>query len=122
MKVLIIEDDLIMTLVLSRMLKSIGYSYVCAKDGREGLELIKAESPDIVITDMMLPFVSGSEIISFVKKLSGRRIPVILLSSLPLNALKSNHKNLNADSYLVKPVSLEELKFTIEELVAVEYA
>src|SRR3954463_544732 len=119
MRILIIEDDLIMTLLLSRMLKKLAYSFICAKDGREGLEMIKTQSPDLVITDMMLPFASGPEIISYIKKLP-YKIPVILLSSMPLISRENTHLTFNADSYLSKPVSPEELKFTIEELTVVE--
>src|SRR5919112_5997213 len=118
MKILIMEDDLIMTLLLSRMLKKLGYSFICAKDGREGLEAIKTQSPDLVITDMMLPFVSGPEIVSYLKKLP-YRIPVILLSSMPLSALDNAHHTFRADSYLLKPVSPDELKIAVEELMSV---
>lgn len=120
MKILVIEDDPIMTLLLNRILNNFRYQPLFAKDGKEALELINTELPDLVITDMMLPFVSGPEIISYIRNLPGKKIPVILLSSMPLNAQKNNHDNFGANSYLTKPVCPARLKTKIEELRGVE--
>jgi DNA-binding response OmpR family regulator len=122
MKILIIEDDLIMTLLLTRMLKNLNYEVISAKDGKEGIELFNKSLPDLVITDMMLPFISGPEIISYLKKIPGNKAPVILLSSMPLGAFGTGNNNFDADCYLVKPVFPEELKNTIEALRSLEYA
>ncbi len=122
MKILVIEDDPIMTLLLTRMLNNFRYQPIFAKDGREALGLISRELPDLVITDMMLPFVSGPEIISYIKNLPGKEIPVILLSSMPLHPQKNNHDNFGADSYLMKPVCPQHLKTKIDELKGIEYA
>ena len=69
---------------------------------------------------MMLPFVSGPEIVSHIKKMEGKKIPVILLSSMPVSALEIGYNDFRADSYLLKPVYPEQLRNTIEVLTAVE--
>ena len=116
MKILVSEDDPVMMLVLNRMLERMEYEVICSKDGREALDLISAQKPDMVITDISLPMFSGLDIISFVKTLPGKKIPVILLSAMPINALKNNDGNFGADGYFMKPVDAKQLKTRIEEL------
>lgn len=116
MKILVCEDDPVMLLVLNRMLEQMHYEVINAKDGKEAFEMINAKSPDIVISDMSLPVFSGLDIISFLKKLPGKKIPVILISAMPMNALKNNDGNFGADSYFMKPVNSDELQTQIEEL------
>lgn len=116
MKILLSEDDPVMMLVLNRILEKFEYQVIKSIDGKEALEMIAAESPDMVITDIMLPIFSGLEIVSFLKKLPGKKVPVILLSAMPMNALKNNDGDFGADAYFMKPVDGEQLKTKIEEL------
>jgi CheY-like chemotaxis protein len=96
-KLLVCEDDPIMMIVLTTMLKRLEHEVICAKDGEKALKVIDTESPDMVITDMLLPNVSGIEIVSYLKKLPGKRIPVIMLSSMPRNAMTNSDANFGAD-------------------------
>lgn len=116
MKILICEDDPVMMMVLTAMLKRLEYQVISSKDGREAIKLIDSESPDMVITDMLLPIISGAEIISYIKNLPGKKIPVILLSAMPIHAQKNNEGDFAADGYLMKPVLPQQLKSKIEEL------
>lgn len=116
MKILISEDDPVMMLVLNRMLEKMQYQVINSKDGKEALEMIRTQSPDMVITDITLPLFSGLEIVSFLRKLPGKKIPVILLSALPMNAFKNNTGDFGADAYFMKPVDALQLKTRIEEL------
>ncbi|WP_071595267.1 response regulator [Segetibacter koreensis] len=116
MKLLVCEDDPIMMIVLTTMLKRLEHDVICTKDGKQAIETIDRESPDMVITDMLLPNVSGIEIVSYLKKLPGKRIPVIMLSSMPRNAMTNTDANFGADCYMVKPATMEQLKSKIEEL------
>ncbi|MEY2869137.1 MAG: hypothetical protein RIR01_1617, partial [Bacteroidota bacterium] len=67
-KILVIEDDILMVKILEFVLRKEGYEIVVAKDGIEGLEKLKAVNPAMIITDIILPFKSGLEIISFAKE------------------------------------------------------
>lgn len=116
MKILLCEDDPVMMMVLNRTLETLHYEVIKSTDGKEALELIKSESPDVVITDIVLPIISGIEIVSFLKKFPGKKIPVILISAMPVNALKNNDGDFGADGYFMKPVNAEQLKTKIEEL------
>jgi CheY-like chemotaxis protein len=115
-KILLCEDDPVMMMVLNRTLETLHYEVIKSTDGKEALELIKSESPDVVITDIVLPIISGIEIVSFLKKFPGKKIPVILISAMPVNALKNNDGDFGADGYFMKPVNAEQLKTKIEEL------
>ena len=68
MKVLICEDEEIMLTALEFRLKKQGYQVLKAKDGREALEVIKSETPDMIIADILMPHVTGLEIIEYVRK------------------------------------------------------
>lgn len=116
MKILVCEDDPVMMLVLSTILKKFEYEVICSKDGKEALDIIRTKLPDMVITDMLLPHYSGPQIISYIKNLPGKKVPVILLSSMPINVMKNNDEYFGADGYLMKPVLPQELKNKIEEL------
>ena len=116
MKILLCEDDPVMMMVLNRTLETLHYEVIKSTDGKEALELIKSESPDVVITDIVLPIISGIEIVSFLKKFPGKKIPVILISAMPVNGLKNNDGDFGADGYFMKPVNAEQLKTKIEEL------
>ena len=80
-KLLVIEDDILMVKILEFVLKKEGYEIIIAKDGIEGLEKIKTINPDMIITDIILPFKSGLEIISYTKE-NQKHIPVIVVSSM----------------------------------------
>lgn len=116
MKILVCEDDPVMMMVLNAVLKRLEYQVVCAKDGKEAVEMINNEAPDMVITDMLLPNLSGADIVSHLRNLQGKKIPVIMLSSMPQEMMQNRHSNHVADRYLLKPVLPQQLKITIEEL------
>lgn len=116
MKILVCEDDPVMLLVLNRMLEKMQYEVINAKDGKEAIDMINTARPDIVVTDMSLPVFSGLDIISFLKNLPGKKTPAILISALPMNALKNSDGNFGADAYFMKPVNADQLQATIEEL------
>lgn len=118
MKILVSEDDPVMMMVVSRMLENLNHEVIKSVDGKEALEIITAQSPDMVITDIMLPIFSGIEIVSFCKKLP-KKIPVILLSAMPVNSMKNSDAYYGADGYFMKPVTVEQLENKIEELMKI---
>jgi DNA-binding response OmpR family regulator len=77
-KILIVEDDNLTMNILEFILKKEGYALTIARDGSEAIEKIPEVNPDLVITDVMLPFKSGLEITNFVKE-NYKNTPVIIL-------------------------------------------
>ncbi len=108
-KLLIIEDDRIITGIIEFVLKAEGYSIEYASDGLIALEKIKSFQPDLVITDIMLPYKSGLEIIMAVK-INNPETPIIVISSLGKeDSTVSEALKLGATDILAKPFSPIEL-------------
>jgi len=81
-KILIIEDDRDIVEMLKYNLKDQGYETISALDGNEGLKLAKKEQPDLIILDIMLPFIDGFEVCRTLKKdQMTANIPIIILSA-----------------------------------------
>lgn len=117
-KILVIEDDILMVKILEFVLRKEGYEITIAKDGIEGLEKIQAFNPDMIITDIILPFKSGLEIISFVKE-NNKHIPVIVVSSMGEEERTVMEAfNLGADDFVSKPFNPNELKLRVKRLFA----
>lgn len=108
-KVLIIEDDKMIKTILQFLLKREGYQTDFAIDGKEGLEKLNSFNPDAVITDVMLPYSSGIEIISVSKKLNPNR-PVIVVSSLGNESITVEKAiEQGANEILSKPFNPEDI-------------
>lgn len=117
-KILVIEDDILMVKILEFVLKKEGYEIIIAKDGIEGLEKIKTLNPDMIITDIILPFKSGLEIISYTKE-NQKHIPVIVVSSMgEEEGTVMEAFNLGADDFVPKPFNPNELKLRVKRLFA----
>ncbi|MDX1430490.1 MAG: response regulator, partial [Rhodothermales bacterium] len=81
-KILLVEDNDMNRDMLSRRLMKRGYEIVCAIDGRQGMDLARAESPNLILMDMSLPVVDGWEAASQLKSASDTRdIPIIALTA-----------------------------------------
>lgn len=113
-KILIIEDDKIIKNIIEFLLKKEGYEIEFAEDGLIGLEKIRTFLPDLIITDIMLPYKSGLEITSFVKT-NFPKVPVIIISSLGKEDLTVIEAfKLGADDLIAKPFNPVELVLRIK--------
>ncbi|WP_207421229.1 response regulator transcription factor [Desertivirga brevis] len=107
MKILIAEDDLLMLKTLEYRLKKDGHQVICSKDGMEALEKIEENSPDLIITDIMMPYSSGLEIAGAVRQKSNT--PIIVLSGMGQENVVLEAFKLGVDDYITKPFSPNEL-------------
>ena len=96
-------------------LKKEGYTVIISQDGREALRKIEESSPDLIITDIMMPFSSGLEIIGAVKK-EGKKIPIIVLSAMGQENVVLEAFQLGADDYITKPFSPNELSMRVKNI------
>jgi two-component system, OmpR family, response regulator VicR len=116
-KILVIEDDKIINNIIEFLLKKEGYTIDVAKDGNEGIEKINNNTPDLVITDIMLPYKSGLEVTSYVKE-KFPKIPIIIVSALGkedqtiIEAFK-----LGADDLVAKPFNPVELVLRVKRFL-----
>ena len=116
-RILVIDDDEMIRTVFERFLKGKGYTVDCAADGKEGLRLLESQSPDLVITDIMMPDTDGLEVVLSIRE-HHPSLPVIAISGgmtiAPMDFLPLA-KKIGACKVLYKPIELEELLATIKE-------
>jgi DNA-binding response OmpR family regulator len=107
-KILVIEDEPNMVAGLRDNFEFDGYEVITARDGIEGLERALAESPDLVVLDVMMPRMSGLEVC---RQLRAKRasIPIIMLTARGQEVDKVVGLELGADDYVTKPFSIREL-------------
>ncbi|HEU5450148.1 MAG TPA: response regulator transcription factor [Acidimicrobiia bacterium] len=106
--VLLIEDDARIREIVERGLGSRGFVVTSAEDGPTGLELAQKLEVDVVLLDLMLPGLSGLEVLEGIR-LAKPRLPVVALTALDDTRSKVAGLDAGADDYITKPFSLEEL-------------
>ncbi len=117
MTILVAEDEIIMLKTIELRLKKDGHQVITTRDGREALKQIEESFPDLIITDIMMPFASGLEIIEAVKKKPGKKIPVIVLSAMGQENVVLEAFQLGADDYITKPFSPNELSMRVRRYI-----
>ncbi len=113
-KVLVVDDEPMLVEAVEAYLKKSGYAVFTACDGKEAMEKFHALSPDLVLLDLMLPYLSGEEICQSIRRES--RIPIIMLTAKVHEDDKINGLNLGADDYITKPFSPRELVARVNSL------
>jgi DNA-binding response OmpR family regulator len=107
-RVLIVEDDASIMLGLRINLEAEGYVVLPAEDGERGLATARAERPDLVILDVMLPKLNGLQVLQTLRR-EGLLMPIIVLSARTGEMDKVTGLELGAEDYVAKPFSLAEL-------------
>lgn len=115
MRVLIIEDNPLMSNSLARELREEGYTINLAHDGEEGLYMAGNWDYDCIILDLMLPKLHGHQLLR--KLRSKKNTPVLIISSEHGVRARVNSLNIGADDYLVKPFDLDELLARLRSLI-----
>jgi DNA-binding response OmpR family regulator len=120
MKILIAEDELMMLKTLELRLRKDGHEVITASDGRQAIERFSASDPDMVITDIMMPFASGLELLGAVRQRTDKKIPVIVLSAMGQENVVMEAFKLGADDYITKPFSPNELSMRVKRFTPVQ--
>jgi DNA-binding response OmpR family regulator len=115
-KLLVIEDQIKTADTLQKGLEEKGYSVQLAYDGQKGLELARKSRFDLIITDVIMPRLSGNEFCNEFRKVNSKT-PIIMLTALGLTSDKIKGFDSGADDYLVKPFDFEELLARIKVLI-----
>ena len=114
-KIIIVEDDPGISKYLQAALRSHEYDTLLAPDGKTALEMIASHCPDLLLLDLGLPDMDGSEIIRSVRAWS--RMPIIIISARSAEIDKASALDMGADDYLTKPFNILELKARIRALL-----
>lgn len=115
-KIVVIDDDEKITSMLRRALAFDGYAVTTAGNGSEGLKAILEQDPDLVILDVMMPYVDGWEVVRRVRE-GGSDVPILMLTAKDEISDRVKGLDLGADDYLVKPFALEELLARVRVLL-----
>lgn len=115
-RILIIEDEQRIAELLQKGLEEFGYSATLALDGETGRALINENSYDLIITDIILPHVSGIELSKEIRA-KQPEVPIIMLTALGTTDDKLDGFDAGADDYMVKPFDLRELNARINVLL-----
>jgi len=105
--ILVVDDEPTLRETLVDALESDGFRVVAAADGREALVRFRAERPDLILLDLMLPELSGVEVCRIIRAESG--VPIVMLTAKDSEVDKVVGLELGADDYVTKPFSLREL-------------
>lgn len=117
-KIVIVEDDDIYRKMIRLRLESKGYHVIPARDGLEGLNMIRKEIPDLIILDLMLPLMDGHKLcrlIKFDKQL--QQIPIVILTSRDLDEDAQRAKQYGADAYIIKTTRSEIILDVVHRLL-----
>jgi len=112
--ILVVEDETTLRETLAEALEAEGFKVVSAADGREALTRFRADQPDLVLLDVMLPELSGVEVCRIIRAESS--VPIVMLTAKDSELDKVVGLELGADDYVTKPFSLRELSARIRAL------
>jgi len=113
-KILIIDDDTSLRRVLEFNLQEEGYEVFAAADGEEGLRIFDEQQPDLVITDLKMPGISGFQVLGAVKERSPQ-VPVMVLTAFGAVETAVEAMKLGAYDYITKPFNRDELRLTVRK-------
>ncbi|MBI3086386.1 MAG: response regulator, partial [candidate division NC10 bacterium] len=110
-RILVVDDEPLVLHMLRDVLTRLPADVLEAKEGEEALRLAKAERPDLILLDVMMPRMDGYQVAAALKQdPTTATIPIIFISALGSSRDKVRGLDLGAEDYLVKPVDPEELK------------
>lgn len=117
MKILIVDDDELMLKSISHSIVTQGYQVVQAENVSKALDILEDQKIDLIVSDIMMPSVSGLGLLSMLKEYYFDRIPVILISSLDKGDVVTNSLGLGATYFLPKPIDMNELLTCIKKIL-----
>ncbi len=118
-KIMLVEDDNSLREIYSIRLTAEGYNIVAAGDGEEALAMAVRERPDLIISDVMMPKISGFDMLDILRSTPETKdIKVIMMTALSSEDQRSRGENLGADRYLVKSqVGIEDVVNTVHDVL-----
>lgn len=112
MKILLIEDDREIREMLHTYLMTENFEVVCAADGEKACEYFNTDSYSIILLDLMLPKITGMDVMKYIRQKS--TVPIIIISAKDSDSDKTLGLGLGADDYITKPFSLTEVMARIK--------
>lgn len=114
-KILVVDDDLNICEILRLYLVHEGFNVILANNGSDGLNQFRAENPDLVILDLMLPLINGMEVCKLIRSQSDT--PILMITARDTIDDKVNGLDTGADDYVVKPFDPKEVVARVRALL-----
>ncbi|MFN0730107.1 response regulator [Polaribacter gochangensis] len=108
-KIVIAEDNSVFLMLIKFRLEKEGYKLFLAEDGKKAIELIETHNPDLILTDIMMAYVNGLEVISHVRNKLKLKTPIIVFSASGQEEMVVKAFDLGANDFMAKPLSPNEL-------------
>lgn len=108
-KIVIAEDNSVFLMLIKFRLEKEGYKLFLAEDGKKAIELIETHNPDLILTDIMMAYVNGLEVISHVRNKLKSKTPIIVFSASGQEEMVVKAFDLGANDFMPKPLSPNEL-------------
>lgn len=115
-RVLLVEDEETLSMIIKDTLEDEGFDIVAATDGLKGLECFRKQKPDVVVSDVMMPNMDGFELVSKIRQ-TDKTIPILMLTARSASKDVVNGFEIGANDYLKKPFNMQELIVRIKALV-----
>ena len=119
MHLLVVEDDESTLFYLQRILNEMGYQVTTAEDGQQALQVLESFKPDLVISDLLMPNVTGPELYSKVRNQIAREVPFVFISGATgFDDFVDQQWLRDASAFLAKPFDMDQLKGTVRQLLS----
>lgn len=117
--ILVVDDQVGQRVILDMLLTLDGYEVVALEDGREALAYLKENTPSLVILDINMPYLSGTEICSRMKRIQRlSNVPVIILTGMRDQKSLTEAKLAKADEVILKPLEGKNFRATVKSLLS----
>lgn len=117
-KILVIEDDPVIQMLISQTLRREGYEIVTASDGSEGLRKVKETQPNLVVLDISMPGLDGYQVCHYLRQdPATANLPIIMVTAMARPSDQRRGFETGADDYLPKPFSLADLVTRVQSLL-----
>ena len=123
-KILIVDDELVIREMVKETLEELedkGVELLVAENGEDAIAFVKAEKPELIILDVMLPGMNGFEVCNIVKnKLGMKDTYVLILTASMVGINKENYKDVGADILMTKPFVPDEMIKVVAKILEIE--
>ncbi len=117
-RILVIDDEPAIVMILGARLKSMGYETLGAPNGSEGLRRAEADCPDLILLDVLMPVMDGFECLARLRENAATRgIPVLMLTAMAQTADRDRAFQLGAQEYITKPFVAADLAAKVRDLL-----
>lgn len=117
MKILVLDDEPRICKTLKQMLSDMGHSVVAVERGSHALNLLRMNLFDVLILDILMDELIGTEVVKKVKEM-GCNVKIIVLTSVDDEGIQKYITNLKIDKYLIKPYDINRIKNTLEQTIS----